>query len=336
MGGTALNHLGFKSRRISKEEYLSIVFEIKEIAKNYVSQFKDILHYTSKPDYGDIDFVGLYVGKLFNIKEIFNAEFYSKNSCVHSFDYKGIQIDLSILDKSNSFDYYYLFSCFSPIGNVLGRMIKQKGLKWGIDGLTYPIKLSDSEQLGDIKIDIDGPYTTFEKLLDFAGLKNNFGDCFERFRSNFITQEDIFKWLSDSNLFNKDIFAFENLNHVNRKRDRLRNDYHNWLDYINDKSNTFVGNSDKSVYIEEINKHFNVDIHKEAEALISRHTYKNYLKEKFNGKMVYEWIGLSGESLGKVIKSYKDSINDFNSFIQLKRPEYIKAHFEDFYKKMVD
>ena len=59
MGGTALKHLGFESRRISKEEYLEIVFEIREIGRKHFSAFYDILHYTSKPDHGDIDFVCL-------------------------------------------------------------------------------------------------------------------------------------------------------------------------------------------------------------------------------------------------------------------------------------
>jgi hypothetical protein len=339
MGGTALKHLGFESRRISKEEYFEIVSEIRKIGRKHFTAFYDILHYTSKPDHGDIDFVGLYVpplGESVDIKGIFNANFYSQNSCVHSFDYKGVQIDLAIQESLDAFTYYYLFSCFSPIGNVLGRMVEQKGLKWGIDGLTYPIKLSDFEQLGNIKLDIRGPYCTFEKLLEFAGLDNNFGDCFERFKGTFETQEDIFKWLSKSNLFNKDIFAFENLNHVNRKRDRVRKDYHNWLEYIKDKPNKFVGNKDKTVYIEEISNCFNRDINKEAEVLISRHSYKKFLKEKFNGKMVSEWTGLQGEELGKAIKAYKDSIQDFDNFIQLKTPENIEKNFKEFWKKVLD
>ena len=336
MGGTALKHLGFESRRISKEEYFDLVFEIKEIGRKHFSAFKDILHYKNKPDHGDIDFLGLYLpllGESVDIKGIFNANFYSQNSCVHSFDYKGVQIDLAIQESLDAFTYYYLFSCFSPIGNVLGRMVKQKGLKWGIDGLTYPIKLSDSEQLGNIKVDIHGPYCTFDKLLEFAGLDNNFGDCFERFKDAFENQEDIFKWLSKSNLFNRDVFAFENLNHVNRKRDRLRKDYHSWLEYIKDKPNKFVGNEDKTVYIEEISNHFHSNIHKKAERLIAKHTYKKYLKEKFNGKMVSEWTGLQGEDLGKVIKTYKDSIQDFDNFIQLKTPENIEKSFREFWKK---
>ena len=336
MGGTALKHLGFESRRISKEEYFELVSEIKEIGRKHFSAFRDILHYKNKPDHGDIDFLGLYLpllGESVEIKGIFNANFYSQNSCVHSFDYKGVQIDLAIQESLDAFTYYYLFSCFSPMGNVLGRIVKQKGLKWGIDGLTYPIKLSDSEQLGNINVDIHGPYCTFEKLLEFAGLENNFGDCFERFKSAFETQEDIFEWLSKSNLFNKDIFAFENLNHVNRKRDRLRKDYHSWLEFIKDKPNKFVGNEDKTVYIKKINNHFGVNINKKAEDLISQHTYKKFLKEKFNGKMVSEWTGLQGEELGKVIKAYKDSIPDFEDFIQLKTPENIEKNFREFCKK---
>jgi hypothetical protein len=336
MGGTALKHLGFESRRISKEEYFEIVSEIKKIGRKHFYDFRDVLHYKNKPDHGDIDFVGLYeppVVESVDIKKIFNANFYSQNSCVHSFDYKGVQIDLAIQESMDAFTYYYLFSCFSPMGNVIGRLAKQKGLKWGIDGLTYPIKLSDSDQLGNVKINVHPPYATFDELLDFLGLENNFGHGYENFKSAFATQEDIFKWLSSSKLFNKDIFAFENLNHVNRKRDRLRKDYHSWLAYIKDKPNKFIGNKDKTVYIEEINNHFHSNIHERAEWLIAKHTYKKFLKEKFSGKMVSEWTGLQGEELGKVIKAYKDSIQDFDNFIQLKTVENIEKNFREFWKK---
>ena len=99
--------------------------------------------------------------------------------------------------------------------------------------------------------------------------------------------------------------------------------------------NKFIGNADKTVYIEEIDNHFKTQINKEAEILIAKHTYKKFLKEKFNGKMVSEWTNLQGQQLGKVIKSYKESIEDFNNFIQLKQSIYIKSHFIEFYKRTV-
>lgn len=334
MGGTALKHLGFIGRRVSKAEYEDLVLEIKQKYASYFSVFEDILHYKNKQDHGDIDFVGLNVDANLNVKQLFNSKFYSKNSCVHSFDYKEVQIDLAILPNVESFINYYLFSCFSPLGNILGRMIKQKGLKWGINGLTYPIKLSDSEQLGEIQIG-KFAYQAFELMLKFMGLKLKPHSSFINFAECFNTQIEIFEWATSSTLFNKDIFALENLNHINRKRDRLRKDYHNWLEFIEDKPNKFVGNADKTVYIEEIDNHFKTQINKEAEILIANYTYKKFLKEKFNGKMVSEWTDLQGQQLGKIIKSYKESIEDFDNFIQLKQSNYIKSHFIEFYKRTV-
>lgn len=333
MGGTALKHLGFEGRRICREEYFEIVLELKELAKGKIDNFKDILHYKNKLDHGDIDFVG-YAENFDEkkLKEIFPCKYVSKNSCVYSFDYKNVQIDLAFLDDVEKLNYYYLFSCFSPLGNVLGRIIKQKGLKWGIDGLSYPIKLSDVEQLGEVSITYGTPFCTFEKMLDFLSLKHNFGNCFQNFKDYFENQQDIFEWVCSSKMFNKDIFAFENLNHVNRKRDRLRKDYHQWMEFIKDKQNNFVRDEDKTVYIEEIYKHFGTNVHKEAEQMISKHVYKKFLKGKFNGKMVRDWTGLEGEALGKVIKAYKESIENFDNFVQLKTVENIEKHFKMFYK----
>ena len=342
MGGTALKHLGFESRRNSKDEYFEIVKEIKSIWKqNFNSKCKDILHYSNKLDHGDIDFVActLRTDDLKEkIKEAFNCQYISKNSYVYSFDYKNVQIDLAILDNQYDFHSYYLFSCFSPVGNVIGRLIKQKGLKWGIRGLCYPVKLSDSEQLGEIEISCqDDPFITFEKMLEFLGMAHKFGDCFERFEGAFLNQSDIFEWLTSSKLFNKDIFAFENLNHVNRKRDRLRKDYHQWLEYIKDKPNKFVGNPDKSVYIKEISNFFDINLTSLIEQRIAQHQMEKFYKEKFNGKHLIQWGITDGKKIGECIAEFKSYITNgvdkdfvdkkFKDYILLKDQQFIKEDF---------
>jgi hypothetical protein len=177
------------------------------------TSIKDVLHYSNKLDYGDIDLVAACKSDQEITKEkiqkAFGCQYISKNSCVYSFDYKNVQVDLAVLNGLYDFHSYYIYSCYSPIGNVVGRLIKQKGLKWGIDGLSYPVKLSDSEQLGQISILYrSNPYDTFERVLQFLGIEY---DIDEFFKNYFADQEDIFEWLASSELFNKDIFVIKNL-----------------------------------------------------------------------------------------------------------------------------
>ena len=281
MGGTALKEqFGFEGKRVDKDTYEVLVDELIRTAQDSFggSKLLDVLHYANKQSFGDIDLVGISSGSEDEelIKTLFKPQFISKNSFVYSFDYKGVQIDLSLLPSRNERDALYLFSCFSPMGNILGRLLKQKGLKWGIDGLSYPIKLSDSEQLGTVPIYFSSPWHTFIKTLNFLGYSYDescfdlYEDFFKGFCYQFREQKDIFEFLASSNLFNKKIFAFENLNHNNRKRDRVRADYHAWLEFIEDKESVFEQEHDKTVYIDEINEYFKIDLYEPWRDLMSK------------------------------------------------------------------
>jgi hypothetical protein len=78
--------------------------------------------------------------------------------------------------------------------------------------------LSDSEQLGTVPICFSSPWHSFIKTLNFLGYNYNEScfdlheDFFKDFCYQFQEQKDIFEFLASSNLFNKKIFAFENLN----------------------------------------------------------------------------------------------------------------------------
>ena len=190
MGGTALKEqFGFEGKRVDRDAYEVLVDEIIRTAQEFFGDSKllSVLHYANKESFGDIDLVGISSGS--NDKELirllFEPRFISKNSFVYSFDYKGVQVDLSLTQTRDQRDALYLFSCFSPMGNILGRLLKQKGLKCGIDGLSYPVKLSDSEQLGVVPINFASSWHTFIKTLNFLGYGYN-NNCFDLY-------EDFFK-----------------------------------------------------------------------------------------------------------------------------------------------
>lgn len=326
MGGTALTEkFGFTGERMTLVQYHELVEELKQkesrTSELTLLAMSDIPAYGLKESHGDIDMVAVahYCNVdmiIEGIKSKFGARYVSKNSYTYSFDFKGkYQVDLSIFDSLEDRDTYYRFCSYSPFGNVVGRLVKQKNLKYGVDGLTYPVKLSDSEQLGDIKLDVP-----FAKLIEFIGSDMPYG--------YFQKQEDIFRYLVGSKLFNKDIFQFENLNSVNKKRDMKRPDYHAWLEYIKDLPNTFVGNPDKTVYIDEIHDHFSVDIHQEWEALLGRHLVDKDISKKFNGELVRKITGSEGKELGTLIKTFKESIPNFRNYVLVHSADEIDIKFK--------
>ena len=332
MGNTALKEkFGFEGTRMDAKSYWQLVGELTN-TYGPLLHVVDIPAYPLKADHGDIDLVTYHAKHddfpFFEnaIKKLWGARYVKKNSCVYSFDFKELyQVDLAVLPNYASFLNYLHFASYSPCGNVLGRLCRQVGLKWGIDGLVYPVKLSDSEQLGEIPVTGPNPADPILwKLLRFMGLDDREYNCFT-------TQESIFQFLASSKFFNRDIFQYENLNHVNRKRDSKRPDYHAWLDYIKDIPSRFVQEEDKTVYIPEIQDFFKVDIYEEWQKLLGAHLAKKDCSQKFNGEMVKEITGLEGEALGKAIKGFKDSVPDFNNYVLVHPKIQVTMAFQQWY-----
>lgn len=329
MGNTALKQrFGFVGERFTSSEYYSAIENLSAKAEGTFQSFKPVLCYETKESHGDLDCACVSTSEDKTIQEqiqqLFGARYVQKNSNVYSFDYKEKhQVDMAVLPDEPSLKAYMFYCNYSPCGNIMGRMLKQLGLKLGINGLTYPVKLSDSEQLGDIAI------------------TNPFGDQHEKqilqlFDStvpygNFKTQQDIFNFLAESGLFNGDIFKFENLNHINRKRDKKRKDYHEWLESIKDKPNLFVGHPDKFTYIPFLENFFNVDITEQWKLLYGKHLVLKDLNRKFNGDIVRDITGKTGKELGMLIKTYKESFDKFSktfeTFLLTHNESEILAHF---------
>jgi len=305
MGGTALAKFGFESRRISAKEYQDIIAELEQTVRSKgLSGFAPILSYSNKPDHGDVDCVLLQYGNTIVdyseiIKGIFNPQYISQNHNTVSFDYKGVQIDISCFRNEEDLWLHTIFCDYSPFGNIYARLLKQFGLKWGLGGLEYPVKLSDSEQLGDIFISGD-----IHEILEFGGL-----NPIRKFRE----QTDIFETVYSSPYFNKEIYLLENLNHINRTRDRKRKDYHQWLEWIKDKESKFVRDPDKSVYIDKISDFFKINVHQKINDKVARHSWIKTINSKCNGSLIQQLTNLKGAELGAFLKKIKLDIAGENN-----------------------
>jgi len=220
MGGNALKSQNIEARRISTPEMRQFILEMQTLAVPHFNWLDPVKCWHNKPTHGDIDFIGFAKsdrkGKQLpawaeEIMEQANSEGFHWNKPVLSFEYKGVQIDFAVKYTDRDAKNYLNFCQYSPTGNIVGRMLKQTGVKWGVDGLTFPVRdpADDNNMLGSVDLT-----DNVEDILSLAGLDP------KKWVAGFDQETEIYEYACNSPLFNKEIFQFENLNHVNRKRDR--------------------------------------------------------------------------------------------------------------------
>ena len=127
------------------------------------------------------------------------------------------------------------------------------------------------------------------KILTFLGFDVN-GFC-----DGFDTLEDIFEYVITSKYFNKDIFSFENLNHINRTRNRKRKVYAQFLEYLDKREDlpTFEFSEDKYVYLEQAKQYFpEANISLEIDRVNAKIAREDFIRSKFNGDIIQDCINI--------------------------------------------
>jgi hypothetical protein len=355
MGGNALRLKGLSPKRIQNSEMEKL---IKHISTTLVKEkiFKWILpakSYDQKIDHGDLDLIGELSSKgnktspwHLEAQKALDSKAIYWNKPVASLEFEGYQIDLTGRTSKEKALTHLDFSHYSPLGNILGRLIRKTGAKWGINGLEYQIKEKDSPESQVIKTltlsnDIN-------QILKFCGLNPKI------WHEGFKTQEEIFEYACQSHLFNKEIFKIENLNHTHRKRDRTRQDYHHWLLHITSpkiQNKTLWKIKESLPEYGERTKNFQALINQEfpklklLDQIHSTRKENEFIKsqkeEKFNGKLISAWTGQTGRELGDFIKGFKksqglDSPEELIHWIKPKDAKTIKMLVLDYQKSMED
>lgn len=335
MGGSLFKKLGFDVERKSTDEFFNIQNEVSKIIENiFNTKVKPIKFYRNKVDHGDCDLIVLNDGgsNFNNIKNILENQFgfCHKNHNIYSITYKKFQVDI-ILHTKNIFDFCSYFYDYDPVGNLVGKIAHKFGLKFGFDGLFYPVRGVSNSIIENILISRDP-----EKIYTFLGFDFNI------YKNGFDTLEDIFNFIINSKYFNKEIFLYENLSLKDRKRNKRRKSYNLFLDFINSKSDlkSFNFNKNKSIYIDCIEQYFPESNLKEKLKIINEKNYKiKLVKEKFNGNIVMRITGLKDEKLGKFLYDFRNQFKNqdlFNDYILSTSNEKIINDILDFYKKFIN
>jgi len=320
MGGKAMALHGVQTERKSTEDHLRIQSElVPVIAEMFKTEVKTVLFYRTKDSHGDLDLLVLNNGNLGNINNKLKERFGVMNNnggVCFSFAYDNYQVDVIPISKESWMctDFFN----YDPSGNLCGKIAHKFGAKFGNNGLEYPFRNFSGRLSKDLVITKD-----HRKALEFLGFD------YERYAQGFDTVEEIFEWVISSKYFNLEIFQIEALGHKDRLRQRKRDTYNKFLEYIAAKNltNPWVFEKDKSVYLDKIEEAFPESKLKEKLAKLKEEDDLNKLSsEKFNGSLVMEWTGLQGKELGNCLSDFRSEV--CSSIGEIRFRDFI-LNFED-------
>ena len=311
MGGKALNKYGVFTERKNTAEFVEIALEIKRTLINDLKLYGEVVRcYHTKPDHGDLDLLlkvtPFYQEKNVNLKEYIQKTFKPRavhnNGGVYSFDYRNFQIDFIPVDKSK-WDVAQTYYSYDPLGNIMGKTYHKFGLSYGWDGLFYKFRNFNGRNSQNILLTTD-----VERIFSFGGYD------FKRYLDGFDTLEEIFKYAISSKYFDSEILQFDNLKHIDKKRNRKRGSYHKFLKYLeeNNIDQRFPFADDKSAYLPMIDRAFpEVKFMEKLEKLREEDELNKKLAEKFNGRLVMEWLpNLKGKELGNAMSNFKKTLKE--------------------------
>lgn len=307
MGGNVFKS-EYEVLRLEKNEYFKYVNEVMSLLSQFYSNKE--LHVTqairSKEDFGDMDVIVKGSSKRVEVENFLTSSNYPfvKNGDVTSFLYKSFQIDL-IFTNEDHYEYSCNYFDWNDLGNLVGRISKQLGFKHGHDGLYYVLR-NDDRIIKEFLLS-----TSYLDIIHILGLDKL------KFKQGFDSYEDLFEFILASPYFNPEIFKLENLNNINRVRDRKRKTYNLFLKYIEDKDyNKLDGFQRKLTYEEKekfVFRRFS-KIYPEVRKLTLQVELENKIKEKINGRIIMQLVpSAKGERVGEYIKAIKDRRPDLYS-----------------------
>lgn len=250
-----------------------------------------------------------------------------------------VQVDL-IYHSPENFEtaaFYYGATDQLPFdgGNILGRIFHKQQLKFGHDGLTCVLR-DGNYQFAVLTVSKDP-----KKTLEFIGLD------YDRTLSGFESRKEFYAFVTTSPFFNPEIYAYENRNHTARVRDKKRESYREFLEYLEtrkddptlnrypyrDKSE-LGGRFLKDLYLERVRGSF-PEFGPEYERAVREHDLHLEFKSKFNGGLVQELTGLVNQELGEFMKTHKSE--EFKRFVlestQEEVNDRVRSDFQNFKKE---
>lgn len=291
-----------------------------------ISDLVPIREIKEKQDFGDIDFlcssslkreevlkqiIMLLQNNLFSFKgKITNDNIYSLAIDEH-------QMDIIFIDPELKNTAYYYYSD-NDRGNLIGSIYHKLGFSYGHKGLF--LKLEDTKILLS---------TSTKKILQFLECSDSFIN--KIFNTGFETFNEMFEDITEIPYFSSEYFKFENLNNKNRTRNKKRNTFNNFLNYLEHKNfNNPIPHVDYMRF--KALTYFNKE--KEYVKILCEKEKNKINRKMISGNLISEITELKGKTLGEFILFLKnrntsmfEKIHTYNLF-SIK--EKIKSEFNYF------
>lgn len=313
--------------RLEKDQYLQYCKKFSDyLYTNNIHTFHMVRAVEEKSSFGDLDIIlsvnsksKKYVDHF--ITNVLPTAFpFSRNGNVISILYDKFQIDIILVDSS-IYNYACNYFNWNDLGNLLGRTIKQVGFKHGWDGLWYVQRHKDRV----LKTHLLS--TSYSDVLKVLKISDKYSML-----SGFKTFEQLFEFVISSPYFHPDIFKLENLNHINKVRDRKRKTYQKFLEYtktLKDYPERIkLSEEEKLEYVCSYFPHLRKEVEKVQEIELKKDT----VKIKYNGTIVSNITKLQGKDLGQFMSYFSKSYYSDTLFLMSPEDiiEKIKLTFEKY------
>ena len=327
MGGNALRSVGLTPKRISTEEQKKLIKRFEEKTQGLFLEIHPVLCLKDKPTHGDTDIAVLIPQKTAHdtpriLQETLQPKALLKNNNILSLEFEGTQVDLALHTERTKLESYLHFCHYSPLGNILSRMLKTTGCTFGLQGLTYPIRNSDSPDSPTLKSLLLSQ--SMPQILTLAGLNPTVWE------KGFASATALYTYLSQSPLLDPNTFLPENLNHKNRQRMAKRPDFQHWLDYLQKDPPQNREKKTPSEWREILKENFpHIDIAAEQKKVLTEHSRHKERRGKFGGRLLLE-LGVSPSQIGTTLKTLQKTLEKTTPLTT-----WIDSHSQEEIKKAI-
>ncbi len=314
----------FKLGRLPRAEYMALEAELRAwLDPTFGDLYRIPRAYGDKPDFGDVDIVLSeaaietdWPDLRARICESLGVERFKVDGELLSTAYKGFQVDF-FLRPEDAFLSTANFLCFNDLGNLIGKIARRRGLKYGERGLEYVFRRQDGHYRSDLPMcqDIGRILTFFD--LDPAD-----------WHAGFPSLDAMFEWVVRSRWFSVEPYRSQSA--ATRKRHNERSTIQRFIAYLDAHhiEKTCDYGDDSAAHLQAALDAFPEAMLAEAiareRALEARDAI---VREKFSGKLVMRLAPeLEGQALGAFIRRFKASFEDFEAaLVEMEAEEVERA-----------
>ncbi|HVH97926.1 MAG TPA: hypothetical protein VM869_04425 [Enhygromyxa sp.] len=318
----------FKLGRRPRAEYLVIEGEVRACLDGLLGDgYRIPRYYASKPDFGDLDVVvstaaiealGGWERFCEAIATGLGVEQSKSVGHVYSTVVSNFQVDYFVRSPE-LLEATYNYLSFNDLGNLIGKIFRRLGLKYGEEGLHYVFRRETQPSYKrDLLISRDWPRILAFLELDVAA-----------WQAGFDRLEDMFAWVVASPYFS--VAPYEDQDRTTERRARSRPTMARFIAWLEAeairKTCDYLHGPDAYVY--RIDAAFpEAELTQALAQERAREGEATALRSKFGGALVREWIGLDGPQLGAFLRRFERAYP--SEILASMEPEAIRAAVEAF------